>query len=557
MRLLSILCLLWVSVARASLPSFQDTLSATAVHPSGFAVTTNSTFTVSGAQSLTNSYDAAGNVTSRTFTDGRVQNLTWDAAGRLTGVTQRNALTNGYDFVAVYDGLGRRERTTYTVVLGGIAKTNSATVVDAWFDPQVEFQEVAVAVNGKRSWMIHGPDLNGAYGGLQGVGGLEATIRETDGQATGLVNDFFGNAVASVSSSPSSVAWNETRVGGYGPVPGSRARQLSENVSLSDATVWRSHRMDQTGFYCLGARYYEPISGKFLSYDPTWNRADASGYSFAGNDPVNGFDPDGRFGKGAVVGAKDLVVGTAHLGWNMAGSLSYGVASLAYGQDTADSNFGNQWGGLKATGSGLMNLGGQLANGQFEDVGIAMTGGEGQSAGFRTGYAATTVASILYGGELANFGKAGRVGEAAETFTQVANEMERVGVKTGFYVTADGVAIPATGYRAIGGPAVERAVAGDLMSQSGPTYISFNNLSELTGTEAKSVLQLKYEPSHFATFNTLQLVSDLKIPGGRWNASPLLEPITSTFPEFGGGGASQAITTTPIRNYTLTPFRKP
>jgi hypothetical protein len=129
--------------------------------------------------------------------------------------------------------------------------------------------------------------------------------------------------------------------------------------------------------------------------------------------------------------------------------------------------------------------------------------------------------------------------------------------KTGFYVTTDGVAIPATGYRAIGGPAVDRALSGDLMSQFGPTYVTFTDLSGMTGAGAKSVLQLKYEPSHYATFDTLQMANDLKIPGGRWNTSPLPEPIASTFPEFGSGGASQAITTTPIQNYNLIPFKKP
>lgn len=113
--------------------------------------------------------------------------------------------------------------------------------------------------------------------------------------------------------------------------------------------------------------------------------------------------------------------------------------------------------------------------------------------------------------------------------------------------------IPATGYRAVGGPAVDRAMAGDLMSQSGPTYITFNNLSGMSGAEAKSLLQLKYEPTHYATFDTLQL-QDLKVPGGKWNTSPIPEPIANTFPEFGGGGGTQMITNTQIQNFSLKRF---
>jgi len=94
------------------------------------------------------------------------------------------------------------------------------------------------------------------------------------------------------------------------------------------------------------------------------------------------------------------------------------------------------------------------------------------------------------------------------------------------------------------------------MSASGPTYITFDNLSGLSSAEAQSFLQLKYPPSMFASFDTLQLMDDLTIPGGRWGASSIPEPFTSTFPEFGSGGATQAVTNTPIQNYTLQSFLK-
>jgi len=45
---------------------------------------------------------------------------------------------------------------------------------------------------------------------------------------------------------------------------------------------------------------YTPSRGPVLresSFDPVWNLADASGYSFCGGDPVNRFDADGRVGK--------------------------------------------------------------------------------------------------------------------------------------------------------------------------------------------------------------------------------------------------------------------
>ena len=89
------------------------------------------------------------------------------------------------------------------------------------------------------------------------------------------------------------MTWNPTHVGGYGPLPDSTATPLTDATQLAQAIIWRGHRIDPTGFYYLGARYYEPTSGRFLSADPMGQAGSPSLYSFCG-DPVNFFDPDGR-----------------------------------------------------------------------------------------------------------------------------------------------------------------------------------------------------------------------------------------------------------------------
>jgi len=143
-----------------------------------------------------------------------------------------------------------------------------------------------------RDWKVYGPDLNGRFGGLQGTGGLEAVVLDASGTTTGVINDQFGNGVATVSGG--SVTWNTTRVGAYGPLPGIQAQTLTDVSQLAAATAWRSRRIDPTGFYWLGARYYEPTSGRFLSADPAGHAASPSLYDYAGGDPVNHTDPDGR-----------------------------------------------------------------------------------------------------------------------------------------------------------------------------------------------------------------------------------------------------------------------
>ena len=154
--------------------------------------------------------------------------------------------------------------------------------------------------SGRSHWKVYGPDLNGHFGSLQGTGGLEATILDAGGTTQGVINDQFGNGVASVSGS--TVTWFATRVGAYGPLPGSPAATLTDITQLAAATAWRGRRIDPTGFYDLGARYYEPTSGRFLSADPMGYGASPSLYDFSLGDPINRFDPDGRASPGSAGG---------------------------------------------------------------------------------------------------------------------------------------------------------------------------------------------------------------------------------------------------------------
>jgi RHS repeat-associated protein len=73
--------------------------------------------------------------------------------------------------------------------------------------------------------------------------------------------------------------------------------KLSYQVGPAEAAGWRGRRADVTGLYWLGARYYDAAAGRFVSPDPLGHAASLSLYDYAGNDPVNGMDPDGRLAK--------------------------------------------------------------------------------------------------------------------------------------------------------------------------------------------------------------------------------------------------------------------
>jgi RHS repeat-associated protein len=108
-----------------------------------------------------------------------------------------------------------------------------------------------------------------------------------------VVNDLFGNVAGTVGGDLSFKS--SLRVGAYGPLPGQTAVDTGNLLqSLATATVWQGRRLDPTGFYWMGARYYDPGTGRFLSPDPLGHGASLSLYDYAGGDPVNQLDPDGR-----------------------------------------------------------------------------------------------------------------------------------------------------------------------------------------------------------------------------------------------------------------------
>jgi len=142
----------------------------------------------------------------------------------------------------------------------------------------------------------------------------------------------------------------------------------------------------ETGLYNLGARFYDPVTGRMISVDPAGQYP--SPYLYAGSDPVNLFDPTGEFSWsweafGAVLLGVVLLIGGIALTVVTAGAatpagvalgtlagglfLGAGVASAAYGFGHADADTSKfdwtEWGvtvGLGA-GFGMLAAAGSLA----------------------------------------------------------------------------------------------------------------------------------------------------------------------------------------------------
>jgi RHS repeat-associated protein len=186
----------------------------------------------------------------------------------------------------------------------------------------------------------------------------------------------------------------------------------------------------ETGLYNLGARLYDPATGRMISIDPAGQYP--SPYLYAGADPINLFDPTGEFSWsweafGAILGGVLAVIGgivltvvtygaasplLAGAGALLGGAIiGAGVASAVYGFGHADADTSKfdwaQWGvmvglgaasGFVSAGAGLALAPAVAALGTLGTLGVeAAVGGV---LGMADGLASTVTLNSLAGREL-------------------------------------------------------------------------------------------------------------------------------------------------------------
>ncbi|GAA2362572.1 RHS repeat-associated core domain-containing protein [Dactylosporangium salmoneum] len=208
-----------------------------------------STGAVNGTDSYT--YDNTGNALTRAIAAGPNQTLTWDNEGHLATVTDTTGTTK-----YTYDPGGNRllaiNPQGTTVYLAGLELHQQGTTTTA----TRYYGGIAVrSTVGGLSWMSADPHGTGTLA-------INATTLTTTHRRL----DPYGNPRATTS-----VAWPSTR-------------------GFVNGTI------DNTGLTHLGAREYEPATGRFISDDPITDPADPqqiNGYSYAANNPNTGSDPSG------------------------------------------------------------------------------------------------------------------------------------------------------------------------------------------------------------------------------------------------------------------------
>lgn len=205
-----------------------------------------------GTDSFT--YDAAGNTTGRTV-DGATQTLTWDAEGHLATVTQGTD-QHGYVYDAAGTRLLRRAPGTVTLYLPD--------------GTELKLTTASGQVDGSRYYTHNGETV-----GVRTVTGLTRQFADHHG------------------TSNVAVAANATIT---------RRRSLPFGESRGTDPTWTGDRgfvggtRDSTGLTHLGAREYDPATGRFISQDPVIDFNDpqqTNGYAYSNNSPATFTDPDG------------------------------------------------------------------------------------------------------------------------------------------------------------------------------------------------------------------------------------------------------------------------
>ncbi|MFJ9695782.1 RHS repeat-associated core domain-containing protein [Kitasatospora sp. NPDC101183] len=209
-------------------------------------------------------YDAAGNTTAITDTPG-TRNLTWNAQGKLdqiTGTSQSGATNYLYDVAG--NQLIRRDPGKTTLNLGADQLTldtasGAVTNVRSYGAPD-GLSVTRTTINGTSTLAYQGADPHGTNGVQFDASTLAHVRRPTDP---------FGNE---------------------------RGAQPAPGVWAGDKGFVGGTKEKATGFTLLGAREYDPKTGRFISPDPITVAGDPqqwNAYAYANNSPINKSDANG------------------------------------------------------------------------------------------------------------------------------------------------------------------------------------------------------------------------------------------------------------------------
>jgi RHS repeat-associated protein len=306
--------------------------SYTAVGGDRTAIQTRTSYREQGVPAgavTTYTYDSLNRLKNAKERVGSTSNAEWyyniDAAGNRTRQTRvGNTGTAAGTIDYVYDAANRltsttADTTTWQYDAAGNQTRNGITGLTMSYNPRG-------AVNGIGSTDLaafgpgNGNQLSQAnpaivYTNSSAFGGLASTFTNATGSTRAFTNTTGGDMVGVQYGAGSKYYFATDNLGSviglfdktgvwqggysYSPYGETRATGTSAPVTSNTARYISGYLDTATGMYKLGARYYDPTTGRFTQYDPTGQEANP--FSYGGCNPINSVDPTGTVSTGCLV----------------------------------------------------------------------------------------------------------------------------------------------------------------------------------------------------------------------------------------------------------------
>jgi RHS repeat-associated protein len=343
-------------------------------------------------------YDPNGNRLSQNR-GGVVTNYGYNAADQLcwfgTGTGSGCTPTGGTNTVYNYDGNGNLTTysntfTTYdqlaTTAFNGTGTTGTTTNTYAG---TTSTERLTMAFGGTTTTFTNSL-VNGVSGQSTSSGGTTRFIRDPkSGDLISMINsagtsyyytqDYNKSVLFLTDGTQANVAtYNYDPFGAITNGSGNGAGSGSVNL----ANPWRyatGYQNSPNGLIKLGARYYDPTTGRFTQPDPSGQESNA--YAYSNNNPVTYNDPSGLFSVGDAFTAAGNLIGIGSLALGPVGAAIGGVVSTGLGIAGDVMNGASD---EEVLAGGLVDIAGAAVSG----LGAAMNVAEGVATGVDAAYTA-------------------------------------------------------------------------------------------------------------------------------------------------------------------------
>jgi len=224
-------------------------------------------------------YDKDGNLTN----DGRFA-YSWDGENRLVSMVTQASLPASVpvqQLEFVYDAMNRRVSKVVSHWTGSSWMCANAlkNVYDGWN----LIAEIGTngAVVRSYAW---GLDLSDSEQGAGGVGGL--LWMSHAGADYVAVHDGYGNVMGLLTSTSFSQWVAQYEYGPFGELLRATGAMANENPFRFST----KYQDEETGLLYYGSRYYNPVTGRWISRDPIGEKGGANLYGFVLNNPISSYD---------------------------------------------------------------------------------------------------------------------------------------------------------------------------------------------------------------------------------------------------------------------------